>query len=700
MAPILFAALSLSAGAKDPVTLNDLDGVATGKTVIGTTLSISADGSRLAIEHGDRLWVVDVNTGRIARDLGEGLVPMFSPSGDYLAFYSNRSGTLQLWGWNPGAPEVEQLTDLRDGIDADPSTRVAGVATDALRFAFSPDASRIVFASRVAQPKPDDTVACAPLILTNFTSPKLTLFKVFTESSTDDGVPEIKDGRTWEYRAAKKGELLFSQLFVVDTRTRAVMQITHAARSHFHPDWAPDGRTIGFAATGTTAGDEHNDGSAGTSLDDSSKSGEIIVLDLAAKKQRILATGNGVKYRPRWSPNGSEIAYLVSPTTYENPEINVRGFTDGREQAGLQLDRKIGDFDWVGRDEFLVSYYDGVPRLSRFHTGSHSVSNVDRDAAQRAGVWSHTHNGQIAWAEEWDGAHFWVLPRGAKKPFQVIDVATTNEQLDLGRVHTITWRTRRGDTMEGKILYPPEYRPGRRYAVIVDAYPLGGGNTWMHPMEGNQTWAAAGYVVFKPMPRAPHVWMNCSRSANFCRASKGPGAWDVMVDDVMAGVDEAVRRGIVDPDRMCVYGHSNGATTVNYLVTRTNRFKCAVSVASSLSDWMSPVFLNSQDWVSEIVGEVPWQDPTAYIALSAVFHVDSVKTPMLLAVGDRDGAFLLDTIRMYNALRRAGAEVTLLRYPGQGHLFTGAAMRDFWEREMTFFGKYLKDSHSDDVLRH
>jgi len=64
---------------------------------------------------------------------------------------------------------------------------------------------------------------------------------------------------------------------------------------------------------------------------------------------------------------------------------------------------------------------------------------------------------------------------------------------------------------------------------------------------------------------------------------------------------------------------------------------------------------------------------------------------MLLAVGDEDeGEMLLPTIEMYNGLRRFGKDVTLLRYPNQGHGFTGAALKDFWERENAFFDRYLK----------
>jgi acylaminoacyl-peptidase len=264
--------------------------------------------------------------------------------------------------------------------------------------------------------------------------------------------------------------------------------------------------------------------------------------------------------------------------------------------------------------------------------------------------------------------------------------------LKLGKIETITYRTARGDLLHGKLLYPPDYRAGKRYPLIVDAYPLTSGDGWMDPMYGNQAWAAAGYMVFKPyQARAPHVWVNCSGKPDYCNASKGPDAWDVMVDDVMGGVDTLIQRGLVDPERMCLYGHSNGGGVVDYLVTRTDRFKCAVAVAPVWPNWVGPPLLATGTWrmMQDWTGVNPLHDPDAYVKLSAVFHVDKVKTPMLIADGDEDGQFLLGSIEMYNALRFAGKQVTFLRYPNEGHVFTGAGLRDLWNREMAFFARYL-----------
>src|SRR5882672_5788746 len=166
------------------------------------------------------------------------------------------------------------------------------------------------------------------------------------------------------------------------------------------------------------------------------------------------------------------------------------------------------------------------------------------------------------------------------------------------------------------------------------------------PMIPGQAWAARGYVVFFPDADGPHVWENPWKSIADNTKARGPRGVDLAVDDVISGVDELIRRGIVDPDRMCLYGFSNGGAIVNQVITRTNRFKCAISVAAALSaDWSSNFFLHtSANFVAKIAGSTPWENPQAYFELSAVQHLDKVVTPLLLADGDDDGSSMLDNI--------------------------------------------------------
>lgn len=184
--------------------------------------------------------------------------------------------------------------------------------------------------------------------------------------------------------------------------------------------------------------------------------------------------------------------------------------------------------------------------------------------------------------------------------------------------------------------------------------------------------------------------MNEFRSEAFDQAAKGPGGWSVTTDDVLSGVDALIARGILDGDRMGLYGFSNGGAIVDDLITKTNRFKCAVSVGAAIAaDWAAQFLLTSQMIVPTVVGKAPWQSPRGYAQLSSIYRLDKINTPLLLASGDEDGA-LLPAIEMFNGLRYLGKDVMLLRYPDQGHGFTGSAQKDFWIRQAAYFEQYLR----------
>jgi dipeptidyl aminopeptidase/acylaminoacyl peptidase len=143
---------------------------------------------------------------------------------------------------------------------------------------------------------------------------------------------------------------------------------------------------------------------------------------------------------------------------------------------------------------------------------------------------------------------------------------------------------------------------------------------------------------------------------------------------------------------MCIFGYSNGAMTTELLVTRYHKFKCAIAASGYPDMAFGPFFLGNAYTSQLVEGVQPWQDPSLYAALSPIYHVDSITTPMLLTSGDKDLGFLLPQIEMYNALRSAGREVTFVRYPGQLHVLEGRSLQDFWQRVYAFLDTYLQSA--------
>ncbi|MCD9033161.1 prolyl oligopeptidase family serine peptidase [Luteimonas sp. Y-2-2-4F] len=674
-----------AAQAGRPVAFDDLDGVGDNGDTAFVTLDLTADGRYLALGRGRELQVRDTGTGRVSHALGEGQLPRWSPSGDRLAFYSVRSGAMQLWIWNASDGVLQQLTDFEAGVDPDPTTRVVGFAIESFHYDWSPDGTRVVFASRVAFPIPEQASG-APLVLDAHTSPELTLSGVFSHpSSATGGIAESPDGRVWRYRSPKSGEMLRSRLFVADIEARTVAMLDARSGNVFHPQWSPDGRSIAFAAIDEAAADIF-----------SASSGEIRVMDVMAGTENVVAAGDGIHHRPRWSPDGSALAYLVGRA---KPDIGMVTI-DGERHERSALGRDVLRYEWASDgDGLLLSYPEGAEgRLERLRFGAPALQPL---ASGMERHWAQAQDGTLVWLRGLRGTDVWMKRPAAEAAVRLFSSTPSGDRGDfrLGRLETIRYRTARGFDLEGVLLYPPDHRPGTRYPLIVDAYPNSHGSYWMHPMSGNQAWAAAGYLVFKPYARSPHTWSNCNdEDPGFCASGRGAQGWDVTVDDVMTGVDALIERGLADPARMCVYGHSNGGGLVSYLITRTDRFRCAVIVAPVWPNWVGAPLLSTQIWplMADWAGVDVLADPDSYVKLSAVFRAREVRTPVLLAAGDEDGMFLLGAIEMYNALRFAGKEVTLLRYPDQAHLFEGDGLHDLWRKEMAFFGEHLNPGQTGD----
>lgn len=186
-----------------------------------------------------------------------------------------------------------------------------------------------------------------------------------------------------------------------------------------------------------------------------------------------------------------------------------------------------------------------------------------------------------------------------------------------------------------------------------------------------------------------------------------------MADVVLAAVDQAVRDGHVDPDRVGVLGFSGGAHSALQLITQTTRFKAAVA-AVGISNFVSqygaiplharllqdtfdvgnaarfenPPFTT---WSYNSLGAKLWEDPLRYVRNSPALHADRINTPLLLMHSDFDVFPLNQSQEMFAGLYRLRKEAEYVTYWGEGHVnLSPANIRDWWTRVITWYEKYLQ----------
>ncbi len=669
-------------------------------------MQLSPDGTELAYVVSDnttypatdsQVWVVATKEGSVPKRIAQGTVPIWSPDSRLLAYYSGAPGDFQFWVFDARTGKTEQITHLPGGIDPDPFTRIVGYPYEAQLFSWCPDGNKVVFASQVAAHLPQSDTpqktsseepqneTDKPLVLTASTPPELAISGIFLHGFGGEVFWASWEKPESKTKANSPPIQRINQLFVVDIRSKAMRQLTNGEVGYFNPDWSPDGKEIAAASTGAVSPTVFV-----------AKDSPIYAIDaVTGEKRPFVIAGGGDKRLPKWSPDGRQVAYLAGGYSGRQALYLVRRDGGTPIRVASKFDRDIYTFYWLpdGKSVALLAK-DGLsePVLS-FAVDTAEAGKISETEEAGRSFLTVSRSGDLAWQQS-DVLNNNVIrfrPAKAKLSYPLVNLNPQAKNWDFGSQKVIRWKNHRGDEIEGTLILPPDYRPGKRYPLIVDCYPGMTSSFKASPYGANYAWVAMGYVVFNPSARAPHVWIDPFKSKEYDEAAKGPSGWDVTFDDVMSGVDELITDGIVDADRMGLFGFSNGGAIADYLVTKTDRFKCAVVDAAVWPDWFRPLLLEGYGGVPEFAGgSTPWNNPEGYIRLSAIFHLDKVTTPMLLADGDNDGDFLLGMIEMYNGLRFLGKEVTFVRYPGQAHALTGWALKDFEQRTMDFFDAHLK----------
>ena len=264
-------------------------------------------------------------------------------------------------------------------------------------------------------------------------------------------------------------------------------------------------------------------------------------------------------------------------------------------------------------------------------------------------------------------------------------LTVSNPQLDdvaLTRSELVEFLDVDGNTLYGILYYPVGYEPGRTYPLVAEIYEQFFDNGFNENMN---LITAQGWFGFRPSVRFEEGF---------------PGeAW---LKAVPNAINKIIERGLVDPEKVGVYGQSYGGYATNLLITQTDRFAAAanvsgkVNIISFLGD--SPKITTRNYAAAEVgqdrIGATLWEQPHKYIAHSAVMFADRIETPLLMLSGEGDWNVPATNQReMYYALRRLGKEVVWVHYTAGGHgagrASTAADFSDHWQRMFDWFAEHF-----------
>jgi len=162
-----------------------------------------------------------------------------------------------------------------------------------------------------------------------------------------------------------------------------------------------------------------------------------------------------------------------------------------------------------------------------------------------------------------------------------------------------------------------------------------------------------------------------------------------LVASAKAAVDEVVRRGVADRDRIAIGGHSYGAFMTANLLAHSDLYRTGIARSGAYNRTLTPFGFQAEE-------RTFWEAPEIYFKISPFMHANKINEPILLIHGEADnnsGTFPIQSERYYHALKGHGATARLVMLPHESHGYRAreSMMHVFWEMTQ-WLDKYVKNA--------
>jgi dipeptidyl aminopeptidase/acylaminoacyl peptidase len=651
---LVFTLLPAGAAERRVPTIDDL---LTLQSIGGA--QISPDGTRVAYTVSDadfaqdafvtQVWLADAaaaggtRTVQMTRGDKPAANPRWSPDGKWIAFTSPRVGDRnQIFVIRPDGGEAVQLTKSETAI---------------ANFQWSPDGRTIAYAAPDAQ----------------------------TQGQKD------RKEHLGDYEVVRR-DYQHAHLWTIEVEEAlrapaAGRQRTRGRDFNVNSfSWKPDGRALAFSATVNP--DLINGGSA-----------DIYVLTLADDRVEKIVSQPGPDGGPQWSPDGRQIVFSSAMGRERffahTPRLAVvpaaggmpKSITDGFDEIPSVV-------EWLPSGIYFSALQKTASHLFRLDPSTGTVARVSAPDDLMGGSFTLSKDGRrVAYTAGSAKAlpEVFVSDVASFSPRALTDIGAQASQFVLGTREVISWKSKDGALIEGVLIKPADFDPGRRHPLlcIIHGGPTGidrpillAPDTRYYPSD---IWVGRGALVLKVNYRGSAGYGEKFRTLNVRNLGVGD-AWDVI-----SGVDHLIAKGWVDPAKVASMGWSQGGYISAFLTTSSDRFR-AISVGAGISNWATYYYnTDITPFTINYLGDDPADDPEIYRKTSPMSYIKQARTPTLIQHGELDRRVPIpNAYELRQGLEDRGVPVEMIVYKGFGHGITKPrALRAVMQHNLAWFNHYL-----------
>lgn len=286
-----------------------------------------------------------------------------------------------------------------------------------------------------------------------------------------------------------------------------------------------------------------------------------------------------------------------------------------------------------------------------------------------------------------------MFQKGIAAPKLFFKSNPQQEKYSWGKSELIEYHTSKGITLKGALFYPAHYDPQKKYPMIVHIYEKQSNELhhYVNPSQFTEdglntaVFTTQGYFVLY---------------SDIQLEIDNPGI--AAADCTISATKEIIARGLVNPEKIGLIGHSFGGYETSFIITQTDLFAAAVA-GGGITDLNSFYLtvgwdtgkpdmwrIQKEQWQ---MNKNPFEDPLAYNRNSPVASADKIATPLLSWSGKQDQQVdWHQSVEFYLALRRLNKKQIFLFYPNEKHsILNQPNQKDLFDRVQQWFGYYLKD---------